>query len=80
MELIKLIDLKEFQKQISDEMNELMQNLEEGILVSKDNTIHFTNQIFNNILHDINVTAEIGKMDETTLDFKIFKLFENEEK
>ena len=47
-------------------------------MVSKDNTIDFTNQIFDDILNDMNVTND-GKITDTTLKTKIFKLFESEE-
>ena len=63
---------------MSNEMNELFEHLQEGILVFKDNTINFTNKIFHNILQNINVAKNNEKISDCILDYKIFKLHENE--
>ena len=61
---------------MSNEMNELFENLEEGILVMKNNTINYTNQIFANVLSNINALGNNGTITNKILDYKIFKLFE----
>ncbi len=41
------------QNKVSAEMNEIFENLEEGIVVLKNNTVNYTNKIFNNILKNL---------------------------
>ena len=64
---------------MSNEMNELFEHLQEGILVFKDNTINFTNKIFHNILTNIHVVGTNDQITDQILDHKIFKLHENEQ-
>ena len=64
---------------MSNEMNELFENLEEAILVFKHNAINYTNQLLKDILNNINVVVNNKPISNQILDYKIFKLFESDE-
>ena len=73
--LAKLIDTKEFEKYMSMELNEIFHNLEEGIVQVANDTIIFSNQVFDNILNSINIESN----HESILDIKMFKLFRSDD-
>ena len=56
--LIEMMAASQFKKQTSDEMNEIFENLEEGIVIFKNRQINFTNSIFIEILKSINVIPD----------------------
>ena len=56
--LIEMMAASQFKKQTSDEMNEIFENLEEGIVIFKEKQINFTNSNFIEILKSINVIPE----------------------
>ena len=76
-ELIAIIKKNELEQKMTREQNEIFENLEEGILLLKDNTINFSNQIFKNIFKDINVIGDHDEVTDAILDMKVFKLFEH---
>ena len=60
---------------MSNEMKEIFENLEEGIIVLKNNTINFTNNNFIDILKETKVLSnEVSVLDDTLIHNKIFKL------
>ena len=78
MELIKIINKGEFERKMSNELNEVFENLEEGILLIKNNSINFANRMFHKILKNINIiNSNTQEIEETILDYKIFRLFRN---
>ena len=76
MELIKIINKGESEKKMSDELNEIFENLEEGIILIKNNSINFANKMFHKILQNIHlIHANENHIHEGILDYKIFRLF-----
>lgn len=66
-------------KHMTNEQNDIFQNLEEGIIVIKDRTVDFTNKIFIDILYKIQrIQKRTINNNENIMDFKIFRL-RNEE-
>ena len=45
----------QYEQKMSNEMHEIFQNLEEGIIVLKNNTVNFTNNNFIDILKESKV-------------------------
>jgi hypothetical protein len=80
MELIKVIDRTEFEKKMSNELHQIFENLEEGILLFKNDSVNFTNALFRTILKNVNLInddrlwIQEGSLDHI-LDCKIFKVF-----
>ena len=60
---------------MSDEMFEIFENLEEGIVLFKQDAINFKNQIFIDLLKNINVVSDDENND--IIDLKIFKLYKD---
>ena len=50
VQLIESMQKVEYKQKMSNEMHEIFQNLEEGIIVLKNNTVNFTNNNFIDIL------------------------------
>ena len=53
---------------MSKNMNEMFENLQEGILVLENNSINFSNQIFDNILRDINLLDDNEAIKDLVLE------------
>ena len=49
-QLIETMLKSEYKQKMSNEINEIFENLEEGIIVLKNNTVNFTNNNFIDIL------------------------------
>ena len=79
MELIKITHRKKFEKKMSDELKEIFENLEEGILLIKNNSINFANRMFYKILKSINIISSDDLIKDSVLDLKIFCLFRSTE-
>ena len=78
MELIKIINKGDFEKKMSNEVNEIFENLEEGILLIKNNSINFANKMFHQILQNMSIISSNGdNIEEGVLDYKMFRLFRN---
>ncbi len=76
MELIKIINKGEFDRKVSIELNEIMEKLEEGILLVKNNSINFANKILHRIFKKLNIISRIEDgIKNEVLDYKIFKLY-----
>ena len=80
MELVKIIDKGKLEQQISNETQEIFENLEEGIVVLKNNTIDFGNKVFHNILNNIGaIESTHSQIHDQILDYQIFQLFRCDE-
>ena len=67
---------------MNDEMNEIFSNLEEGIVLIKNQSINFTNLIFKNIMSNIGIMDFASNNCQTynhIMDYKIFYLLRNVE-
>lgn len=81
MEFIKLINKQELENQqrITQELNEVFENLEEGILILKDKQISYSNQIFKDVLDNVQIEMKGDQTDQDILDLKILKVYVNKE-
>ena len=61
-------------KEVQKEQTQIMQSLEEGIILMKQNEVAFTNQIFDQILKKENETID----NNLLLDKKIFRVYRND--
>ena len=65
----------QYKQKMSEEMHEIFENLEEGIIVLKNNTVNFTNNNFIDILKQTKVLSnDVFILDDTLIYNKIFKL------
>ena len=65
-------------KHVQDEFQEMFQCLEEGILLVRDQTINFSNDLFKDIISRLKVNNAENEYTDT-LDLKIFKVFRKNE-
>ena len=80
MNIIQVIDKKEFKKQSQHEYHEIFENLEEAILLFSENRITFSNQAFNEIMNGLNISQEESEnVKDSLLDIKFFRLYRSEE-
>lgn len=61
-------------KEVQKEQTQIMQSLEEGIILMKQNELAFTNQIFDQILKKENETID----NNLLMDKKIFRVYRND--
>ena len=65
---------------MSNQLHEVFENLEEGIVLFKNNTIDFSNKVFHDILNSLGIIeSSQSKVDDLILDYRIFTLFRCDE-
>lgn len=62
-------------KKVSEDYQDMLESLEEGIVVVKNDRINFTNKIFKQIIKRLNLDYEDEAVRKKLLDLKIFKVF-----
>ena len=55
--MVQIVNSKQMKKKMSSEMYEIFSNLNEGIIVVQNNSIKYTNEVYESILKSVNIMS-----------------------